>query len=120
MTNLMCSFEQAVFFRTLNYITELCYEVCLLDEANLFMHMNCVSLQYKKLCTCNIFFRGYNKQSQYWPHLFFITNVHKGGLKHHQPCLYLKACYPITAVLVIKVNQPGEPIHTIAKITWTE
>ena len=30
-------------------------------------------------------------QSQYWPHLFIGTNVHKGGLKHHQLCLFLKA-----------------------------
>ena len=46
-----------------------------------------------KMCICkyfcNIFFLNL-RQSQYWPHLAFRTNVHKGVLEHHQPCLFLK------------------------------
>ena len=79
------------------------------------MHMNCVFIE--------ICLHFLPKLSKYWPHLSFRTNVHKGDMKHNQPCLFLKAflviMYPMTVWLVIN-NTFGEPTHTIATTTLTE
>ena len=93
------------------------------------LFINCVSLIVfpcnMSTCNqlCNIFFPSL-LQSQFWPHLSLRTNVHKGGLKHHQPQLLFKKTllqcnhhHPYPSVLLIKSEQSG---NTLATMTLAE
>ena len=68
---------------------------------NLFMkHIICVSLQYVYMqfnigSLQHITFSVYCKVNIGRIYPLELYNVHKGGLKHHQPCLFLKAI-PLT------------------------